>query len=132
MEQINDYSYAEQDRPVLGAELRGGEKYPDFRGKVFVYVLPGGIYLQGDFNNMPVNRSFGFHVHEGVLCENKGEKLLILPDIISDSSGVASMQVYLDSVTHTNIAGRPVVAHLKGADGKDAESIACGLLRRIL
>lgn len=132
MDQINDYSYAEQDRPVLGAELRGGEKYPDLRGKVFVYVLPGGIYLQGDFDKLPVNSTLGFHVHEGVLCENKGEKILILPDVMSDGTGVASMQVYLDKATHTDIAGKPIVVHLKDAEGKDGESIACGLLRRIL
>lgn len=132
MENVGEYAYAEQDRPVLGAELRGGELYPELRGKVYVYVLPGGIYLQGDFTDLPPNSTLSFHIHEGLLCENKGEKLLILPDVMADGSGVASMQVYLDRITHTEIAGRPVVVHLQDSDGKDAESIACGLLRRIL
>lgn len=132
MKNVGKYAYAEQERPVLGAELRGGELYPEFRGKIYVYVLPDGIYFQGDFTYLPPNSTLAFHIHEGLLCENKGEKLLILPDVMADDSGKASMQVYLDRITHTDIAGRPVVVHLQDADGKDAESIACGLLRRIL
>lgn len=132
MEQIKEYSYAEQDRPVLGAELRGGEDYPELYGKIFVYALPGGIYVQGDFERLPANGSFGLHVHEGLICSNKGEKLLILPDIISDSSGTASMQIYLDSATQSDIAGRAVVMHLKEPDGTDGKSIACALLKRII
>lgn len=132
MENVTKFAYAEQDRPVLGAELRGGEAFPDLRGKVYVYVLPDGIYLSGDFEKLPVNSSFEFHIHEGVLCENKGEKILILPDVFSDGEGRASMQVYLDGAVHTDIAGRPIVVHLMDeATGKD-NSIACGLLDRIL
>lgn len=132
MENIKKYAYAEQDRPVLGAELNGGEAYPGLLGKVFVYTLPDGIYLTGDFKELPPNSTLGFHVHEGILCENKGEKILILPDIMSDGSGAASMQVYLDRVVHNDIAGRPVVVHTKTAAGEDGASIACGLLARIL
>lgn len=128
MENIQEFSYVEQDRPVLGAELRGGDEFPDLRGKVYVYVLPEGIYLQGDFENLPLNSTLGFHVHEGLLCENKGERLLILPDIISDGEGAASMQIYLDKVVHNDIAGRPVVLHTHDPDN----TIACGLLARIL
>lgn len=130
MENVTVYSFIEQDRPVLEADLRGGEKYPAIDIKIYVYQLPGGIYIQGDFKNMPVNSDFAFHVHEGEICENKGEKILILPDVMSDGNGCASAQVYLDRVTPAAIAGRPIVVHLKTESGD--ETIACGLLHRVL
>lgn len=130
MENVTDYAFMEQDRPVLETELLGGELYPDIRGKVYVYFLPGGIYLQGDFRNMPINSDFAFHVHEGLLCEEKGEKILLLPDIFSDGNGNASLQVYLDRALHSQIAGRPIVLHIKS--GGDETTVACGLLRRVL
>ena len=130
MENVTEFAFVEQDRPVLEAELRGGEKYPDMRGKVYVYALPGGIYLQGDFQNMPKNSDFAFHVHDGLLCEKKGEKILLLPDIFSDGSGNASAQISIDRVEHTQIAGRPIVLHLK-SNGEEI-TVACGLLRRVL
>lgn len=130
MENVTDYAFVEQDRPVLEAELRGGEEYPDIRGKVYAYALPDGLYLQGDFENMPLNSDFAFHVHEGLLCENKGEKILLLPDVFSDGVGKASAQIYLDRADHTQIAGRPIVLHLKS--NGDELTVACGLFRRVL
>ena len=70
MENVGDFAYAEQDPPVLEAELRGNEAYPELRGKVYVYVLPGGIYFQGDFTDLPPNSTLSFHIHEGLVCEN--------------------------------------------------------------
>lgn len=130
MENVTEFVFVEQDRPVLEAELRGGENYPDMRGNVYIYTIPEGIYLQGDFENMPKNSNFAFHVHDGLLCEQKGEKILLLPDIISDSSGKASAQISIDRVEHTQIAGRPIVLHLK-INGEEI-TMACGLLRRVL
>lgn len=130
MENVTEFAFAEQDRPVLEAELRGGEHYPDIRGKVYVYTLPNGIYLQGGFENMPINSDFAFHVHEGLLCEQKGEKILLLPDVFSDGEGNASAQIYLDRAEHSQIAGKPIVVHLK-SNGEEI-TVACGLLRRVL
>lgn len=128
---IRTFSYMEQERPVLEAELLGGAEYPDIKGKAYVYFLPDGIYLQADFEKLPESNEFGFHIHEGLLCEAPGEKQLPLPDIQSDKNGNSSMQIYLDRVTSTQIAGRPIMLHLK-SDGKDLAVIACGLLERIL
>lgn len=128
---INAFSYMEQDRPVLEAKLLGGAEYPDINGSAYVYFLPDRIYLQADFDKLPENDQFGFHIHEGLLCETPGGKLLPLPDMYSDKDGKASMQVYLDGATLTQIAGRPIMLHLK-RDGEDELVIACGLLSRIL
>ena len=130
MENVTEFAFIEQDRPVLEAELRGGEKYPDMRGMVYVYTLPKGIYFQCDFKNLPKNNDFAFHVHEGLLCEKNGEKILPLPDIFSDGTGSASAQINIDRADHTQIAGRPIMLHLK-SNGEEI-TVACGLLRRVL
>lgn len=130
MQNVTEYSFMEQERPVLKAEIAGNAGHSALNGTIFVYDLPNGIYLQGDIKGLPKSSDFAFHVHEGLVCENHGEKILILPDLMSDADGNASAQVYLDRVRSTQIAGRPIVLHLK-ADGKETE-IACGLLSRVL
>lgn len=130
MNNVSQFSFMEQDRPVLVAELLGGKDFPDIEGRAYIYAVPGGIYVQADFSRLPESSDFAFHVHEGLLCEEPGGKLLLLPDVFSDGSGVASMQVYLDRANSTQIAGRPIMLHLKRGD--DEVTVACGLLSRIL
>lgn len=130
MQNVTEYSFMEQERPVLMAEVKGSADYPELKGVVYVYTLPEGIYLQGDIEGLPNSSDFAFHVHEGLLCEEIGGKILTLPDVASDAAGKASAQVYLDRANSTQIAGRPIVMNLK-ADGKETQ-IACGLLSRIL
>ena len=130
MENVTRFAFMEQDRPVLEAELRGGGDYPDIRGKVYVYAVPGGVYLQSDFENMPINSNFACHIHEGLICGQTGEKILLLPDIFSDVNGKASAQINVDRVDHSQISGKPIVLHLK-SNGEEI-TVACGLLRRVL
>ncbi|MDE6726976.1 MAG: superoxide dismutase family protein [Oscillospiraceae bacterium] len=130
IQNVTKYSFMEQERPVLKAELRGSKEFPGLHGEVYVYTLPDGIYLQGDVEGLPKSSDFAFHVHEGLVCEELGGKLLVLPDVSSDADGKASAQVYLDRANSTQIAGKPIVLHLK-TDGKETQ-IACGLLSRIL
>lgn len=129
---VKTFSFMSAERPVLKAEILGGAEYPDIRGEAYVYFFPEGVYLQADFEDLPPNNEFGFHVHEGLLCETRGEKLLPLPNIYSDKNGMASMQIYLDKATSTQIAGKPIVLHIGGADGKDELTAACGVLNRII
>ena len=128
---ITQYSFVEQDRPVLGADIAGSADYPDIRGTVFVYTLPGGIYLQGEIEGLPPSRDHAFHIHDGEVCEKVGEKLLTLPDVMSGADGKASAKIQLDRVDSTQIAGKPIVLHIKEG-GKEKQMIACGLLERIL
>lgn len=128
---VTEFSFMESDRPVLEAEILGGAEYPDINGSAYVYYLPDRIYLQADFDKLPESNQFGFHIHEGLLCEAPGGKLLPLPDMYSDENGKASMQVFLDGATLRQISGKPIMLHLK-RDGKDDMVVACGLLNRIL
>ena len=130
MQTVTKHAFTEQDRPVLKATVKGIAGYPRVEGAVHIYALPNGIYLQGDFTGLPKSSDFAFHVHEGLACEELGDKLLPLPDIMSDAEGKASTQLYLDRVMSTIIAGKPIVFHLK-ADGKETQ-VACGLLARVL
>lgn len=130
MRNVTKFSFIEQDRPVLQAELKGVGEHGGVYGVVYVYVLPNGIYVHGELEGLPSASDFAFHVHEGLECKEHGEKILILPDVMSDANGKASTQTYLDRASSTQIAGRPIVIHLK-ADGRETE-MACGLLSRIL
>ena len=115
----------------MQADIKGSAEYPDVRGTVHVYTLPGGIYLHADLEGLPKSCDHAFHIHEGSVCEQAGEKLLTLPDVMSGADGKASSQIQLDRMSLTQIAGRPIVLHIK-EDGKEKQMIACGLLARIL
>lgn len=128
MRNVTKFSFMEQDRPVLKAEFGGGEGHRGIYGTVHVYVLPNGVYVHADIEGLPSSSDFSFHVHEG--GESMGEKILVLPDLMSDADGKASAQTYLDRVNSTQIAGRPVVIHAK-ADWREPQ-IASGLLARVL
>ncbi|MCM1165216.1 MAG: superoxide dismutase family protein [Lachnospiraceae bacterium] len=127
---VTEFSFMSGERPVLEAEILGGAEYPDIKGAAYVYFLPDGIYLQADFDKLPENNEFGFHVHEGLLCENPDEKLLPLPNVVSDKNGKSSMQIYLDRAVSTRIAGKPIVLHIKR--GVEEITVACGILDRVL
>ena len=131
MQNVTKYSFVEQDRPVLTADIAGSAEYPDIRGTVHVYTLPEGIYLLGEFEGLPKSRDHAFHIHSGTVCEEVGEKLLTLPDVMSGADGKASAKIQLDRVSSTQIAGKPIVLHIK-EDGKEKQMIACGLLTRVL
>lgn len=129
-ENVSEFGFIQQDRPALGAVIRGGEKYPGLSGKVFAYAVPNGVYLQADFCSLPEMSDFAFHIHEGAVCGNAGEIFIPLPDFSSDKDGKASVQVYLGQTAVTSIAGRAVMIHLK-QNGEEIE-IGCGVLGRIL
>ena len=129
-ENVMPYGFMQQERPVLGAKLEGNDGYPELNGSVYVYCLPGRIYLQGDFSGLPLSSEFAFHIHEGTECGKFGKVLLPLPDISSGGDGNASMQVCLDRADCTQIAGRTIVLHLR-SNGEEIQ-IACGVLERIL
>lgn len=128
---VTKFSFMEQERPVLTANVTGSAEYPDAHGVVYVYVLPNGVYVQGDIEGLPKSSDFAFHVHKGLLCDDPGDKLLIFPDVMSDADGKASAQIYLDREDVTSIAGRPIMLHLKKPDGTEVQ-MACGLLSRVL
>lgn len=130
MENVSDFSFMEQDRPVLAAELRGVAEYPDINGTAYVYTLQNGMYIQIDIDKVPESSNFAIHVHEGLICENAGEKLLPLPDLVSDKDGKISSMLYIDTMNSTQIAGKPIMLHLK-QNGSEIHA-ACGLLERIL
>lgn len=131
IQNVTQYSFMEQDRPVLQADIRGNADHPDIKGTVHVYTLPDGIYLHSDIEGLPDSCDHTFYIHDGAVCEDVGKILLTLPDVMSCSDGKASAQIHIDRVEHTQIAGKPIVLHVK-EDGKEKQMIACGLLVRVL
>ncbi|MCI7691484.1 MAG: hypothetical protein MSR67_03750 [Oscillospiraceae bacterium] len=127
---MTKFAFIEQDRAVLYADMNGTNGHEEINGGVFVFNLPEGIYFALELSGLPENQALPFHVHEGTLCENSGEKAIILPDVNSDSRGNASMQFYIDKTRLSDISGKVVMLHKK-IDG-DEPKIACGVLKRIL
>lgn len=127
---VTKYGFMQQDRPVLSALVKGNEDHPELTGRVYMYFLPTGVYLQGDFDNLPPSSQLAFHVHEGRLCNNLGEVMLTLPDLMSEEDGSATLQLCVGRADCTQLAGRAVVLHLKSGDTET--QIACGFLNRIL
>ena len=127
---VSEFTYMEQDRPVLWASFSGSDTYPLLKGDLFIYNLPAGFYVSADFEGLPVSEQLPFHIHEGLVCGAAGEILLHFPDVMSDKNGKSSMQVYIDKLQVADIAGRISMIHIR-RNGKEPE-IACAVLQRIL
>ena len=127
---MTKYAFMEQERAVLYADMNGTNGHDEINGGVFVFNLPEGLYFALELSGLPKNKALPFHVHEGTICENSGEKTIVLPDVNSDSRGNASMQFYIDKTRLSDISGKVVMLHKK-IDG-DEPKIACGVLKRIL
>ena len=127
---MTKFAFIEQDRAVLYADMNGTNGHEEINGGVFVFNLPEGLYFALELSGLPKNQALPFHVHEGTICANAGEKAIILPDVNSDSRGNASMKFYIDKTRLSDISGKVIMLHEK-IDG-DEPKIACGVLKRIL
>ncbi len=127
---MTKYAFMEQERAVLYADMNGIDGYAGINGGVFVFNLPVGLYFALELSGLPHDSSLPFHVHKGSICDNAGEKALVLPDVVSDSIGNASAQFYTDAANLSDISGKVIMLHKK-IDGEEPQ-IACGVLTRIL
>lgn len=127
---MTKFAFIEQDRAVLYADMNGTNGHGQINGGVFVFNLPEGLYFALELSGLPKNQALPFHIHEGTICADAGEKAIILPDVSSDSRGNASMQFYIDKTRLSDISGKVIMLH-EMIDG-DEPKIACGVLKRIL
>ena len=127
---MTKFAFIEQDRAVLYADMNGTNGHEQINGGVFVFNLPEGLYFALELSGMPKNQALPFHIHEGTICADAGEKAIILPGVSSDSRGNASMQFYIDKTRLSDISGKVIMLH-EMIDG-DEPKIACGVLKRIL
>lgn len=127
---MTKYAFMEQERAVLYADMNGTNGHEEINGGVFVFNLPEGLYFALELSGLPKNKALPFHVHEGTICENSGEKTIVLPDVNSDSRGNASMKFYIDKTSLSDISGKVIMLH-EMIDGEEPK-IACGVLKRIL
>lgn len=127
---MTKFAFIEQERAVLYADMNGFGGNDEISGGVFVFNLPNGLYFALELSGLPKNQALPFHVHEGRICDNAGEKAVILPDVLSDARGNSSMQFYIDKIPLLDISGKVIMLHEK-FDGEEPQ-IACGVLNRIL
>lgn len=127
---MSEFSYIEQERPVLHAKMNGMNGYEKAAGEVNVYQTKNGLCLYAHFTNVPASQYLPFHIHEGLICEDAGEHLLDFPDIMSDRFGEADAHYYFDKPDLSEISGKAIMLHIKAGDSEP--KIACGILERVL
>ena len=136
MQQTNRFSYMAAEAPALRDELRGSADHPEVEGLIFAYWLDGALYIQAEFEGLPPERIFGFHIHEGIICGQPDGKepfkdagghlsncpegtwcaqhpyhIGDLPPIFSDSSGYAAMGIFLGKAAVADYSGKPIILH---------------------
>lgn len=134
------------------AMIKGGEDYPDIRGKVVFYQRDNGVIVDVHVSHLPENSTgfFGFHIHEGDSCAGDGFAATgghynpkskphpmhagDLPPLLS-CSGNAYMRVMTNRFRIKDIIGKTVVIHKDTDDfhsqpsGNAGNKIACGVIR---
>ena len=75
---MTKFAFIEQDRAVLYADMNGTNGHEEINGGVFVFNLPEGLYFALELSGLPKNQALPFHVHEGTICANAGEKAISL------------------------------------------------------
>ena len=56
------------------SEVHGSEEYPDIFGNVTFKQLRSGVYVKAEIFGLPdTNGIYGFHIHEGSMCEGNDE-----------------------------------------------------------
>lgn len=134
------------------ALIKGGEDYPDIRGKVVFYQRDNGVIVDVHVSHLPENSTdfFGFHIHEGNSCAGDGFAATgghynpkgkphpmhagDLPPLLS-CSGNAYMRVMTNRFRIKDIIGKTVVIHKDTDDfhsqpsGNAGDKIACGVIR---
>ncbi len=139
------------------ADIKGGEKYPEIKGKAKFYSQKSGVFINIEIENLPIenkNNFFGLHIHEGDICgEGKGDNPFSeagehhnlegdkhpqhigdLPMIYSNE-GYAYMEFYTDRYEPKEILNHTIIVH-EGMDdfktdpaGNSGERIACGEIK---
>lgn len=159
---VNRFAYLAAEAPALRGELRGSAEFPSVEGSVFAYWLDGALYLQAEFINLPPDKVFGFHIHDGIICgssdgeafKDAGKHLSLCPDetwcgrhpyhagdlppIFSDSEGYAVMEIYIGKAQVSDYSGKPIILHSMPDDfstqpsGSSGKRIACGIFTEVL
>lgn len=146
----------EEALPESCAYIRGGNGNPDIWGEVLFYPLWSGTLVLSEISGLPSGvakcegRFFGFHIHEGGFCRDKGTESFgeagghfnpgncahpfhdgDMPPLIGND-GFCFSAFYTDRFTPEEIVGHTVVIHDMPDDFKTQPSgdsgirIACG------
>ncbi len=134
--------------PAAFASIGGNKKAPHLSGTVRFYRWSGGTVVKVEIVNLPISTSpFGFHIHEGAVCnlpeyaktgghfnptdEKHPAHAGDLPVIFSNS-GYCYTVFYTNRFKPEDIIGRTVVIHSMPDDyrtqpsGNSGSKIACG------
>lgn len=131
--------------------VAGGEEAPGLSGVVKFFESKWGVLVEAEIFGLPEkNGIYGFHIHEGTVCEGAGFSQTKnhfnpggtehpyhagdLPPLFS-CGGRAYMVVLTDRFRVSDVVGRTVVIHshpddFRSQPGGDAgQKMACGAIR---
>lgn len=142
------------------AKIRGGNGYPDLRGKATFVQTDRGVLVTVKVRNLPENSPcdggiFAMHIHEGENCTGdtadqfSGAKTHYnpqnclhpyhagdLPPLIGNN-GFAYLSVLTDRFTVSEVLGKVIVIHQNKDDfttqpsGNSGTKIGCGKIMRL-
>lgn len=146
--------------PESYAFVYGSKDYPDINGAVYFYPLWNGTLVVADVSGLPFNmdascadRIFGFHIHEGSLCQGTNEDPFAdagthfnpyscqHPEHAGDfpplfgNDGYALSLFYTSRFLPEEVVGRTVIIHDMPDDfktqpsGDSGTKIACGQIQ---
>ena len=147
-----------RQRPFAVAKLRGSKEFENISGEVNFFRSKDGIIVAVYVNNLPVKNEnckaniFGFHLHEGDMCQDgeipfnsAGDHFNPnscphpahagdFPPLFAGKTGYAQMTFWTDRLTENQVIGKTVLIHLNPDDlfsqpsGNSGKRIACGVV----
>ncbi len=145
--------------PYAIADIKGSKEFQTIKGKVKFYPWKSGTIVRTEIVGLPndnKNNFFGFHIHEGSICneeegkpafESVGNHFNLGQDehpnhlgdlpLIYSNDGYAYMEFYTNRFTPNDILNRTVIIHKNKDDlmsqpsGNSGEKIACGKIIKL-
>lgn len=152
-------------KPAALAHLKGSSLAPGISGTVGFYPAHDGTLVAAEvfnlpgqmpgFNSTPPIGPFGFHVHEGGVCDmpNAQDPFMnalghynpanaVHPmhagdmPVLFSNNGYAYMAFYTDRFKPSDVIGKTVIIHLNPDDfrsqpaGDSGKRIACGVIKK--
>lgn len=148
-----------QKAPHARARVKGSQEYPDIEGKVDFFQTDRGVMVLAELVGLPMsdtdcgNAVFGFHIHEGELCQGNEEDPFKsvgmhynpgncphsahagdMPPLFGNK-GYAFQMFLTDRFSVEEIIGRTVILHSAPDDftsqpaGNAGKKIACGEIK---
>ena len=161
----NRFPYALMGKPYAQARMEGSSLAPNLDGEVRFYPVDNGTLVAAEVSGLPRTQAgtastppigpFGFHLHDGSVCNPMGAEPfesamghynptgqphpLHAGDfpVLFSNNGYAYMVFYTDRFKPSDIVGKTVIIHQNPDDfrtqpaGASGKRIGCGVVKKM-